>query len=97
MLSAGGRWQPHGAASQGAGGGREETGRGLLGGEERCEAKVRQMVADNEDVGGGQAGLQLGAPRKHVALGGGKGARGRDGAAPTALAQEPRVTFSKNS
>lgn len=33
--------------------------RGLLGGKERCEAKVRQMVADNEDgetQGGGEAG-----------------------------------------
>lgn len=32
---------------------------GLLGGKERCEAKVRQMVADNEGVetqGGGEAG-----------------------------------------
>lgn len=32
---------------------------GLLGGKETCDAKVRQMVADNEDVemqGGGEAG-----------------------------------------
>lgn len=42
------------SAGEGDGGGgaerRGNRGGGLLGGEERCEAKVRQMVADNEDV-----------------------------------------------
>lgn len=41
-----------------------------MGGKERCEAKVRQMVADNEDVegrqegGGQQAALQPGSPQR---------------------------------
>lgn len=48
-----------------------------MGGEERCEAKVRQMVADNEDVamqGGGDAGCtpaRLAAQTEKVREGGG--------------------------
>lgn len=57
MLSPGERWQLKRASNQGGGGGCEGNRRwGLLGRKERCEAKVRQMVADNEDVetrGGG--------------------------------------------
>lgn len=47
-----------------------------MGGKERCEAEVRQMVVDNEDVetwGGREGGrgmqavLQPGSPQKHSA------------------------------
>lgn len=70
--------------------------RGLLGGKERCEAKVRQMVADNEDVetqGGGGAGCTpAGLATEGVGKvreGGGEDRRG--------LAQWLRVTFNKNT
>lgn len=91
MLSRGERWQPSGAASQGAGGEREETVDGVcwVG---RRDVKLRSgrwwriMRMERCREEGRKAGLQLGSPRKHAAYWGDKGARRRDGAAPTELA-----------
>lgn len=68
------------AGERDGGGGRAER-RGnrrwrLLGGEEGCEAKVRQMVADNEDVER-QGGRLDSSWALHGDTGGGKGARSR--------------------
>lgn len=62
MLSPGERWQLNRAKVA-------STREPSMGGKERCEAKVRQMVADNEDVamqGGGDAGCTP-ARLKHAA------------------------------
>lgn len=52
-----------------------------MGGKERCEAKVRQMVADNEDVamqGGADAGCTPARPAAQtLSILWGKGTRGR--------------------
>lgn len=71
MLSLGKRWQLN-RAKVGS------TRKPSVGGTERCEAKVRQMVADNEDVamqGGGDAGW----PQNHSAYCGEKVREGGEG------------------
>lgn len=76
VLSLGQRWQLNRAKV-------ERTRKPSMGGEERCEAKVRQMVADNEDVamqGGGDTGCtpaRLAAQTLSILRG--EGTRGRWG------------------
>lgn len=74
MLGLGERWQLNRAKV-------ESTRKPSMGGRERCEAKVSQMVADNEDVamqGGGDAGCTpAGLAAETLSILWGKGMRGR--------------------